>query len=91
MVWQTLALATSSSFKRLANKPKDKDGQGSLQEGIHGEPVEVLDLLDTNIYHGHIQIKPDARSALEPMYIQHNPHTFPKDPSSSKIHKESKI
>ena len=53
--------------------------------------MEVLDLQDTNIYHDHSKIKPDARSALEPMYIQHNPHTFPKDPSSSKIHKESKI
>ena len=53
--------------------------------------MEALDLQDTNTSHGHIQIRPDARSAPEPMYIQNNPHIPPKDPSSSKIHKSPKF
>ena len=53
--------------------------------------MEALDLQDANTSHGHIQIRPDACSAPEPMFIQHKPHIPPKDPSSSKIHKESKI
>ena len=53
--------------------------------------MEAPNLRDTNIYHGHIRIRLDAHLAPKPMRIQHNPHISPKDPSSSKIHKASKI
>ena len=53
--------------------------------------MEAPNLQDTNIYHGHIQTRPDTHSTPEPMHIQHDPRIQSIGPTPSKHHKESKI